>query len=76
MKIAIVVGMFPKISETFIVSQITGLIDRGHEVTIIASERAEEARQADVIEYKLVDHTIYPQHRRIQRIQTRPALLC
>ena len=61
MKIAIVVGMFPKISETFIVSQITGLIDRGHEVTIIASERAEEARQADVIEYKLVDHTIYPQ---------------
>ena len=40
MRIAVVVGMFPKISETFIVSQVKGLIDRGHEVSIIAKERA------------------------------------
>ena len=61
MRIAIVVGMFPKISETFIVSQITGLIDRGHEVTIIAKERAELECQADVIQYGLIDRTLYPE---------------
>ena len=61
MNIAIVVGMFPKISETFIVSQITGLIDRGHEVTIIAKERAEREMQADVIQYGLIDRTLYPE---------------
>lgn len=61
MRIAIVVGMFPKISETFIVSQITGLIDRGHEVTIIAKERAEKELQSDVVEYRLLDRTLYPE---------------
>ncbi|MCB1096473.1 MAG: glycosyltransferase [Verrucomicrobiae bacterium] len=60
MKIAIVAGMFPKISETFIVNQITGLIDRGHEVTIIASEKAEKAVQSDVVEYQLLERTLYP----------------
>lgn len=31
-----VVGEFPTISETFVLNQITGLIDRGHDVTILA----------------------------------------
>ena len=52
--------MFPKISETFIVSQITGLIDRGHEVTIIAKECAECEMQSDVVDYQLVERTLYP----------------
>ena len=60
MKIAVVVGMFPKISETFIVNQITGLLDRGHEVTIIAKERAEDILQSDVIDYDLTSRTLYP----------------
>jgi hypothetical protein len=34
MKIAFIVGTFPSLSETFILNQITGLIDRGHEVHI------------------------------------------
>jgi len=36
MKIAYMVSEFPSISETFIQSQIMGVIDRGHEVTIFA----------------------------------------
>ena len=60
MRIAVVVGMFPKISETFIVNQITGLLDRGHEVTIIAKERAEDILQSDVIDYDLTSRTLYP----------------
>jgi colanic acid/amylovoran biosynthesis glycosyltransferase len=36
MKIAFLVGYFPSLSETFILNQITGLIDRGHSVDIYA----------------------------------------
>ncbi len=32
--LAFFVGEFPKISETFILNQITGMIDRGHDVTV------------------------------------------
>jgi len=34
MKIAFLVDYFPNLSETFILNQITGLIDRGHEVDV------------------------------------------
>ena len=36
MKIAFIVTFFPALSETFILNQITGLIERGHEVDIYA----------------------------------------
>jgi len=36
MKIAFIVGGFPTLSETFILNQITGLLDMGHEVEIFA----------------------------------------
>jgi len=35
-KIAFIVGGFPSISETFILNQITGLIDRGYDIEIFA----------------------------------------
>ncbi|MGF1495586.1 MAG: glycosyltransferase [Elainellaceae cyanobacterium] len=34
MRIAFLVGHFPRLSETFILNQITGLVDRGHHVDI------------------------------------------
>ncbi len=37
MKIAFIVELFPILSETFILNQITGLIDRGHKVDIFAN---------------------------------------
>ncbi|MHA1292373.1 MAG: glycosyltransferase [Promethearchaeota archaeon] len=60
MKIAIVVGKFPKLSETFILNQITGLIDLGHKVHIYArSKSADRIIQKEVRDYKLVELTNY-----------------
>ena len=36
MKIAFIVSGFPTLSETFILNQITGLLDLGHDVEIFA----------------------------------------
>ena len=41
MRIAIMVGRFPVLSETTILNQITGLIDRGHEVDIFTFYKTE-----------------------------------
>lgn len=60
MNILFIVDEFPKISETFILNQITGLIDRGHNVTILASNNSKEDKvHPDVFKYKLIDKTIY-----------------
>jgi colanic acid/amylovoran biosynthesis glycosyltransferase len=60
MRIAFVVGNFPALSETFILNQITGLIDRGHEVDIYAEKpRQEPSIHADVEKYQLLDRTYY-----------------
>ncbi len=54
MKIAFIVESFPKLSETFIVNQITGMIDRGHEIQIFALKNSrEEVIHTDVKEYQL-----------------------
>ncbi len=60
MKIAFFLTEFPIISETFILSQITGLLDRGHDVTICA--RMPQVRplvHSDVERYHLLDRTFY-----------------
>jgi len=60
MKIAFIVPLFPKLSETFILSQITGLLDRGHDVDIFAKRPGEElVIHPDVEKYKLLDRTHY-----------------
>ena len=61
MRIAIFVGGFPLISETFILRQITGLIDLGHEVDIFAENRPPENApiQPDVLKYDLLARTKY-----------------
>lgn len=41
MKIAQVVSTFPTITETFIVNQIVGLLEHGHEVTIISKRKGD-----------------------------------
>lgn len=58
LKIAFIVGGFPKISETFILSQITGLLDLGHDVDIYANRRLHEpAVHSEVHTYRLLDRT-------------------
>lgn len=46
MRIAFVVGYFPTPSETFILNQITGLIDRGHGVEVFAHRPGDGAPSA------------------------------
>jgi len=58
MKIAFIVGQFPVISETFILNQATGLIDRGHQVDIYADRRGDLNKlHGDVIKYSLLERT-------------------
>ncbi len=60
MKIAFIVNQFPSLSETFILNQITGLVDRGHEVDIYPIHPSETAKvHPDVTNYSLLDHTFY-----------------
>jgi colanic acid/amylovoran biosynthesis glycosyltransferase len=60
MKIAFFVDLFPRLSETFILNQITGLIDRGHEVDIYAHGSGNEPKiHKDVERYDLLKRTFY-----------------
>ena len=60
MKILFVVDSFPKLSETFIVNQITELIDLGHEVDIFARDNPnEKSKHEEVLKYKLIDNVSY-----------------
>ncbi len=60
MKIAFIVGKFPVLSETFILNQITGLIDRGHDVQIYSYLPDDSSKfHPDVEKYNLLKHTYY-----------------
>ncbi|MBD2260574.1 glycosyltransferase [Pseudanabaena sp. FACHB-2040] len=60
MKIAFLVGNFPSLSETFVLNQITGLIDLGHEIDIYATRPFNlEAVHRDVEKYDLLSRTFY-----------------
>ncbi|MBS1261949.1 MAG: Alpha-D-kanosaminyltransferase [Calditrichaeota bacterium] len=61
MRIAVFVPSFPSMSETFVLNQVTGLIDRGHEVTVLAYREGVSVRDehAVVKQYNLRAHTIY-----------------
>lgn len=58
MKIAFIVTTFPTLSETFILNQIVGLLDLGHEVDVYASHKGNSTKvHPDIIEYSLLDKT-------------------
>ncbi len=58
MRIAFIVGGFPMISETFILNQITGLINLGHEVDIFARRPSpDRAVHPEVERYGLLART-------------------
>ncbi|MUL38118.1 glycosyltransferase [Gloeocapsopsis dulcis] len=65
MRVLFIVGSFPAISETFVLNQITGLIDRGHEVDIYALNRPENTAKVhpDVENYHLLERTYYAPER-------------
>jgi colanic acid/amylovoran biosynthesis glycosyltransferase len=60
MRIAFIVSVFPSLSQTFILNQITGLLDRGHEVDIYAEQVGDTSKlHPDVEKYHLLDRTYY-----------------
>ncbi|AWM13032.1 hypothetical protein DI487_03575 [Flavobacterium sediminis] len=60
MRIAIVVNKFPVLTETFIVNQITSLIDGGHDVTILSLTKGETENCHEAIrQYHLLDKVHY-----------------
>ncbi len=59
MKIAFIVDRFPVLSETFIINQITGLIESGHEVHIYGRQTDDNKLHPDVQQYKLIERTRY-----------------
>ncbi|MBC1605343.1 colanic acid biosynthesis glycosyltransferase WcaL [Listeria rocourtiae] len=62
MKVLFFISSFPKLSETFILSQITGLINRGVDVEILSwNEVYTSQEHGAVAEYKLRDKTTYIQ---------------
>jgi colanic acid/amylovoran biosynthesis glycosyltransferase len=75
MKIAFIVYEFPKLSESFVASQITGLLDLGHDVHIFAGRNPRESEvNADVLKYHLADRTCYigpiDENKTIRRLKT------
>jgi colanic acid/amylovoran biosynthesis glycosyltransferase len=65
-KIAFVVYQFPSVSQTFILNQITDMIERGHEVKIYSFKKKKENLIHHAVErYKLLEkttHFTYPRY--------------
>jgi colanic acid/amylovoran biosynthesis glycosyltransferase len=61
LRIAFLLGSFPVISETFILRQITGLLDLGHDVRIFANARPEASAPVhpEVAKYDLLNRATY-----------------
>jgi colanic acid/amylovoran biosynthesis glycosyltransferase len=60
MKIAFLLGAFPLLSEVFILHQITGLLDAGHQVELFASKPSTVSKIHPAVEsYDLLERTHY-----------------
>jgi colanic acid/amylovoran biosynthesis glycosyltransferase len=58
MRIAYFVDGFPRISETFVLAQITGMIDRGHDVRIFTNHLiTPDVQHKSVMQYRLLEKT-------------------
>jgi len=63
-KLLFVVNKFPRITETFILSQMKAFADAGYLLTILSKEKDETAIiHPDVMNYKLLDYTCYIDYR-------------
>jgi colanic acid/amylovoran biosynthesis glycosyltransferase len=60
MRIAFLVYSFPELAETFVLNQVTGLIDAGHDVDVYASGAGNGTKtHADIQRYQLRERTHY-----------------
>ena len=75
LRIAFLVRNFPSMSESFVLQQITGMLDRGHTVEIFAQRNPEQpVVHESVHRYSLLGRTRYlpsiPQHKGRRRVKT------
>jgi colanic acid/amylovoran biosynthesis glycosyltransferase len=60
MRIAFIVGRFPALSQTFILRQVTGLLERGHDVEIFAQQPGDDpVKHRDIETFELMKRTRY-----------------
>jgi colanic acid/amylovoran biosynthesis glycosyltransferase len=60
MRIALITSTFPNLNETWILDQITGLLDRGHEVDIFATTPKDVPKtHAEIGTYNLLARTVH-----------------
>jgi colanic acid/amylovoran biosynthesis glycosyltransferase len=62
LKIAVLAGQFPKLSETFVIDQIVGLLKLGHDVRIFSLVPGEPVMQPEVSQYNLLSRSQYANH--------------
>ena len=60
MKIAFVLRDFPVLSETFVLRQIVGLVEAGHDVRIVVGKKADKIFIHEKYEQLGLDHLIHP----------------
>ena len=71
MRIALVVGSFPALSETFVLWKVAGLIERGHEVVVLA-ERPGDGGGHDVVKRYRLDEVVRYARRPGPHLRRRP----
>lgn len=60
MKVLFLISSFPKLSETFILNQLTGMIDNDVEIDILAWNEVKKTKQHKEVEsYKLIEKTTF-----------------
>lgn len=79
MNIAFIVGTFPSLSETFVINQAVGLLERGHRVDIYADQQGETQKCHPLVEqYALLERTTYlkavPENLAVRVLQVLPLL--
>lgn len=75
MRIAVLVFHFPSLSQTFVLNQIAGLIERGHEVDVYAREPDPGSTvHPDVEKYQLIERTTYIDIPKKRAARWKPAL--
>lgn len=59
MRIAHIMTHFPSVSQTFILNQLLGMLDMGHDVSILAYGSEESVLHPNIIKYSLLERTSY-----------------
>lgn len=77
MRVAFLVNAFPKLSETFLLNQITGLVDAGHDVDIYAVQRTDEdVTHERIADYDLLGRTTYLTVEGVDWLRVAPPVAC